>query len=96
MEALDELEAELLSQDLPDIAQIRLLIRSLRAFNKVRKSCFGEDLGKSYVDDLHEFKEEYIKTGMSITTKIHIIFEHVEDFCTEHQKGLGHYSEQAG
>ena len=96
MEALDELEDELLSQSLPNIDEIKLLLRSLRAFNKVRKSCFGEDLKKSYIDDLHEFKEEYIKTGMSITTKIHIIFEHVEDFCTEHQKGLGHYSEQAG
>ena len=96
LEALDELESELLSQNLPNMSEIQLLINSMRAFNKVRKSCFGEDLESSYIDDIAEFKEEYIKTEMSITTKIHIIFEHVEDFCTEHKKGLGHYSEQAG
>ena len=96
LEALDELEFDLLSQNLSNIAEIQLLINSMRAFNKVRKSCFGEELEKSYVDDIAEFKEEYVKTKMSITTKIHIIFEHVEDFCTEHGKGLGHYSEQAG
>ena len=96
LENLDELEFDLLAQNLTNIDEIQLLINSLRAFNKVRKSCFGEELEDSYVDDIAEFKEEYVKTKMSITTKIHIIFEHVEDFCTEHGKGLGHYSEQAG
>ena len=96
LEALDDLESELLSQNLEKMDQIQLLINSMRAFNKVRKSCFGEDLETSYKDDINEFREEYLKTGMSITTKIHIIFEHVEEFCTEHNKGLGHYSEQAG
>ena len=98
LESLDDLESELLGEDLSNKlkTEIDLLIRSLRAFNKVRKSCFGQELEESYVDDIAEFKEEYVKTKMSITTKIHIIFEHVEDFCTEHGKGLGHYSEQAG
>ena len=96
LEALDDLESEMLSQNLEKMDQIQLLINSMRAFNKVRKSCFGEDLETSYKDDINEFREEYLKTGMSITTKIHIIFEHVEEFCTEHNKGLGHYSEQAG
>ena len=98
LESLDVLESDLLDENLSDITrtEIQLLVNSLRAFNKVRKSCFGEDLEKSYIEDINEFKEEYVKTGMSITTKIHIIFEHVKDFCTEHNKGLGHYSEQAG
>ena len=96
LESLDDLESELLSQDLSNIAEIKLLIESMRAFNKVRKSCFGEDLEKSFEDDIDEFKDAYVKTGMSVTTKIHIIFEHVKDFCLEHNKGLGHYSEQAG
>ena len=60
LEALEELEAELVSQNLPNIAEITLLLRSLRAFNKVRTSCFGEDLETSYKDDINEFREEHM------------------------------------
>ena len=46
---------------------------SMRALNKVRKSCFGQDLVDSYEDNVAHFKDEYVKAGMCITMKAHII-----------------------
>ena len=60
----------------------------------MRKACFGQDLLDSYEDDIAKFKEEYVKAGLSITMKAHILFEHVIYFCKKHGKGLGHFSEQ--
>ena len=40
----------------------------------MRKACFGQDLLDSYEDDITEFKEEYVKAGLSITMKTHILF----------------------
>ena len=72
-------------------------VSSLREFNKVRKACFGQDLSIDTVEaDVERFKDAYVKTGMSITTKAHILFEHVVPYCMQRGKGLGFYSEQVG
>ena len=54
------------------------------------------DLIGPYEDYIAEYKEAYRLTGMNVTTKAHIIFEHVAKFCKEQDKGLGHFSAQAG
>ena len=36
-----------------------------------------------------------IHANISITTKVHILTEHVPDFCKKHGYSLGWYSEQA-
>ena len=92
LEAQDSLEAELIGSGRSDLL---LYVESMRAFNKVRKSCFGMDLEESFEEDIAAFKEAYVKVGLSVTTKAHILFEHVADFCKKHGKGLGHFSEQA-
>ena len=91
-EAVDDLESEIIASGRPELLRY---VASLRAFNKVRKSMFGQELVGDYAGDVAEFKNEYIKTGMSITTKAHIVFDHIVDFCERHGKGLGFYSEQA-
>ena len=92
-EAVVDLESELTASGRPELLRYSAFLSS---FNKVRKACFGQDLLDSYENDVAECKEAYVKTGMSITTKAHILFEHVVDFCKKHGKGLGHFSEQAG
>ena len=62
----------------------------------VRKSCFGMDLIPTYREDIEEYKAAYQLTGMNVTTKAHVIFEHIADFCADQNKGLGHFSAQAG
>ena len=54
------------------------------------------DLIPTYREDIEEYKAAYQLTGMNVTTKAHVIFEHVADFCTDQNKGLGHFSAQAG
>ena len=93
LEAVDDLESELIASGHSDLLPY---VSSLREFNKVRKSCFGQDLLDSCEDDVARFKDEYVKAGLSITTKAHILFEHVVEFCKKHGKGLGYYSEQVG
>ena len=53
------------------------------------------ELDPNFEAYIAEFKEAYMKVGLSVTTKAHIVFEHVADFCNKHQKGLGFFSEQA-
>ena len=72
-----------------------IFIDALRKFNVVRKSCFGEELSPSLRDDIEEFKAAYMLLGINVTTKAHIIFEHIADYCEKHGRGLGPDSEQA-
>ena len=90
MECLDEL-AKIVPGDL------QILIDALRAFDAVRKSCLGQDVLPSHEEDIAKFKEAYLKLGINITTKAHIVFEHIAEFFKrkDNGKGLGYYSEQA-
>ena len=54
------------------------------------------DLNGPYEEYIDQYKAAYKLTGMNVTTKAHIIFEHVAAFCKEQGKGLGHFSAQAG
>ena len=90
LECLDEL-AKIVPSDL------QIFIDALRAFNAVRKSCLGQEVLDSHEEDIAKFKEAYLKLGINITTKAHIVFEHISDFFKRKNngKGLGYYSEQA-
>ena len=72
-----------------------IFIDALRKFNAVRVACFGQELLDSYVDDIEQFKAAYMLLGINVTTKAHIIFEHVADYCEKRGRGLGPDSEQA-
>ena len=40
-------------------------------------------------------KDVYMNLGIIITPKVHILTEHVPEFCKNHNNSLGLYSEQA-
>ena len=100
LEALDSLELAIIESSLElaliESEKIELLeyVELLKAFDKVRKSCFGMELLPSYEEDIAAYKVVYAKVGLNVTTKAHIIFEHVIPFCKMTGKGLGHFSEQ--
>ena len=93
LQKLDDLESEIKKSGCHELL---VYVTSLRAYDNVRKSCFGMELLPSYKEDIAKYKAAYALTGMNVTTKAHIIFEHVGDFCEEHGKGLGLFSAQAG
>lgn len=77
------------------------LLESLRSFQKVQETCFGQFLKEGYESSISEFSRVYKALDMekmTITPKIHIIEHHLVDFFNEvggtEQHGLGWYSEQ--
>ena len=72
-----------------------IFVDALRKFNAVRKACFGDELLPSLRDDIEKFKAAYVLLEINVTTKAHIIFEHIADYCEERGRGLGPDSEQA-
>ena len=96
MESLDDLESEV-SATAPEILipELLIVIDALRKFNAVRKACFGNELLDSYREDIEKFKAAYVLLGIKVTTKAHIIFDHVGDYCAKRGRGLGPDSEQA-
>ena len=70
-------------------------IFALEAFENVRNSCFGQVLLPCYKNDIKKFSEAYDKLQVPRTNKVHILIDHVPQFCDLTQRGLGYYSEQA-
>ena len=52
-------------------------------------------LDPEYDTYIRKFKEVYKDLGITITPKVHILTEHVPEFCKKHNNSLGLYSEQA-
>ena len=82
-------------------AQAAKFIKTFRSFFEVVKGCFGQEVLKSFRNDLKTFKDDYLALNISITPKVHILIEHVETFLDMKaslsgvSKGLGFYSEQS-
>jgi hypothetical protein len=70
-------------------------VEAFRAFNEVVDSCYGSKLNVNYKDCIFVFKNKYLALNINVTPKVHAVFYHIEDFCEQHQKGLGQWSEQA-
>ena len=88
MQNLDDLESRV-------PANLTVFVLALRAFDAVRKSCFGQELEESFLMDIENFRQAYLALGINITPKVHILLDHVGDFCIRNQCGLGFFSEQA-
>lgn len=84
---------DVLSQACPKECQ--KYVKAYRDFKLVVDSCFSKDLNPEFTSNIDNFKKSYIALGISITPKVHCIFEHVKEFCLKHQVGLGLFSEQA-
>ena len=72
-----------------------IYVGALQAFNKVRLSCFGNDLSPGFKRDISNFKKAYEKLNIPMTNKVHILVAHVAEFCEKTGRGLGYFSEQA-
>ena len=57
-------------------------------------SCYGFGLHPSYKLNISNFKREFLKLNISVTPKVHVVFHHVEEFCSLKGMGLGPWSEQ--
>ena len=70
-------------------------VNALKAFEKVRTSCFGQILHPDYKLNIELFHQAYKDLGVPLINKAHILVAHVPQFCELHQRGLGYFSEQA-
>lgn len=71
------------------------IVRAFKSFQCVVHSCFGNTLRASYEEDLARFTTDFMATGIPVSSKAHILMDHVRDFCASHNCGLGQFSEQA-
>lgn len=92
-----------LERDLPFNlnASLSVYLTAFRAFNDVRHSCFSNQLIGDYGGYIKYFHSVCLRLRNSqgepinLINKMHILFEHVEMYCSLTQKGLGFVSEQA-
>ena len=68
---------------------------ALQEMGQMVKSCFGSDLRNGWQDDVADFCQAYRQLGISITTKVHIVKDHLMDFCEKNRWGLAKFSEQS-
>ena len=69
---------------------------ALKAFNQVRKSCFGEELDGDYREKIAEFESAFRDIGLDlqpVTPKVHVVLHHLADFVDENGP-LGQFNEQ--
>ena len=70
----------------------------LKGFRDTVNSCFGFTLDPFYKNVIKMFKESFVllqaEFGTSETNKLHVIFNHIEDFIVTVGKPLGEFSEQ--
>ena len=69
-------------------------VEAFRAFKCVKDSCFGIDISPRYKSAIKNFKYAYLKLGIPVSVKVHIVFEHIIQFCEKYNKGLGLFAEQ--
>ena len=77
---------------------------AFQTFAKVVKGCFTYKVSSTIKHDIEKFKEAYLKLNISVTPKVHIVFQHLYQFLADSNSntskisdwnGLGMYSEQA-
>jgi hypothetical protein len=56
-----------------------LCVDVLASFNEVRG--VGYDLMDGWRKAIHDFKTAFLRLGISVTPKVHIIFDHLEEFA---------------
>ena len=64
---------------------------------KVVVACFGQDLDPCFRASIMEFKKSYRSLGISVTPKVHCVFQNVTKFLEMMglKTGLGEWSEHA-
>ena len=74
------------------------IIDTMEAFTFFQEACCGVKPKENWVDSIKWFSEKYkvlhMTHDISITNKVHIICDHVEDYIRLTGKGLGRVSDQ--
>ena len=63
------------------------------SFNDVVTSSYGRNLLPQYKTSLSNFKGAYLKLNISVTSKVHAVFYHIEEFCSLKNMGLAPWNE---
>ena len=95
LERIDVLETMMENESLTEDG-VKVL-RAIEAFELVRQKCFRIKLQTDYKIVIRNFESAYKELGISVTSKVHAVFDHIEQFLDQHDSdhGLGFYSEQA-
>ena len=56
-------------------------VETFRKFKLVKDMCFGFNLCEGYEVAIDQFKIAYLNLGIPVSLKVHIVFEHVVQFC---------------
>ena len=73
------------------------MVWTLVKFDQVVVACFGQDLDPCFRASIMELKKSYRSLGISVTPKVHCVFQHVTKFLEMMglKTGLGEWSEHA-
>ena len=73
------------------------VVRTLENFNNVVVACFGQELDPNFKTTIADSEQSYRSLGITVTPKVHVVFEHVAQFLEMKglKTGLGAWSEQA-
>ena len=74
---------------------VRKYIHVLEEFVKVKDACFSHKLDPNTRQIIKQFENTWKAAGLDMIPKVHILFEHVAEFCEKRGVGLAIYSEQA-
>lgn len=70
-------------------------LHAFRTFKIVVDKCFGRNLVEGWEKAIENFRAAYLTLDLSITSKVHTVFDHVPDLCNDYGCGLGALSEHA-
>ena len=86
-------KAKDLANDLP--RNLTMFAYALDTFNTVVEGSFGKVESPTILLDIVAFEKAFMKLGISVTPKVHAVFEHLPEFLSLGYGPLGFYSEQA-
>ena len=70
-------------------------VEAFRKFKIVKDMCFGYHLYEGYDTAVKNFKTAYLNLDIPVSLKVHIVFDHIVQFCEKYSTGLGLFSEHA-
>jgi hypothetical protein len=69
--------------------------KAFKLLGQMVQTCFGRDLKDGWKENIQNFCDAYLLLKISITSKFHIIKDHLTAFCQHHGCGLARFSEQS-
>ena len=70
-------------------------VDAFKAFNVVVESCFSYELAAGYAKSISDFETAWTSLGLSVTTKVHLVVEHLEEACDFYGFGMALLNESA-